>query len=75
MWRKRKISLINCEINVILTRSANYFIIANPGKNQIPTFELTDIKFYVLVVTLSTQDKIIKIQQCFSLLKKEKKQF
>ena len=62
MWRKHKISLINCEISVILTRSANYFIIANPGKNQIPTFELTDIKCYVLVVTLSTQDNEKRLQ-------------
>ena len=49
--------LINCENNLILTWSANCFIIDNPDDaNEIPTFELTDTKLYAPVVTLSIQD-------------------
>ena len=55
-WRKCEIALINCGINLILTRSANCFSIDNPDENQIPTSEWTDTKRYVLVVTLPTQD-------------------
>ena len=44
--------LINCEINVILTCSANYFIIDAPVNNQVPTFTITDTKLNVPVVTL-----------------------
>ena len=48
--------LINCEITLILTWSANYFIIDPSIANQIPNFTINDTKLYVLVVTLSTQD-------------------
>ena len=55
-WRTLEIQLINCEINLILTWSDRCFIIENPIASQEPTFTITDTKFYVLVVTLSTQD-------------------
>ena len=55
--------LINCEINLILTWSANCFIIDDPVNNQMPTFELTDTKLYVPVVTLSTQVNSKLLQQ------------
>ena len=42
--RTPKMPLINCEINLILTCSANCFIIAKPIKNQEPTFAITDTK-------------------------------
>ena len=48
--------LINCEINLILSWSANYCIMANTNDGQVPTFAITDTKLYVPVVTLSTQD-------------------
>ena len=41
--------LINCEINLILTWSENWFISSATRK-----FAVTDTKLYVLVVTLST---------------------
>ena len=54
-WRTLEIPLINCEINAILTWSAN-FVISNAAANQATTFAITDIKLYVPVVTLSTDD-------------------
>ena len=52
VWRILEMSLINCEINLILTWSAKSFIIGNPIANQEPTFAITDTKLYVPVVTL-----------------------
>ena len=54
---------INCEINLILTWSANCFIIDATIQNQVPTFTITDTKFYVLAVTLSAQDNAKLLQQ------------
>ena len=56
-------SLINCEINLILTWSAICFIIVNPIVGQEPTFTITDTKSYVPVVTLSTQDNAKPFEQ------------
>ena len=63
-------SLINCEINLILTWSANCFIIADPVNNQAPTFGLTDTKLYVTDVTLLTQDNAKLLQQLKSGFKR-----
>ena len=52
--------LINCEVNLILTRSRDY-VITNPtgaGKCTI-----TERKLYIQVVTLSTQDNAKLLQQ------------
>ena len=46
--------LISCEINLILTWSANCVIVSTAVANQGATFAITDTKLYVLVVTLST---------------------
>ena len=48
-------SLINCEIELILTWSASC-IISYTDDQQIPTFTKTETNLYVPVVTLSTQD-------------------
>ena len=48
--------LINCKAKLILTWSANCVIIYTNVANQNPTFTLTEINLYALVVTLSTQD-------------------
>ena len=48
--------LIDCEINLIFTWSANCVIVSTSVANQNATFEITDTKLYVPVVTLSTQD-------------------
>ena len=45
--------LINCEINLILTWSANCSILSGTVANQVTTFAITDTKLYVPVVTLS----------------------
>ena len=55
-WRTLEMPLIDCEINLILTWSANCFIIDAPVNNQVSTFTITDTKLYVPFVTLSTQD-------------------
>ena len=47
-WRTLKMSLINCEINLILTWAARCFIIRNPIAGQEPTFTITDTKLYEL---------------------------
>ena len=52
--------LINCEVNLILTWSSTYVITNSTGAG---TFEITDTKLYVPVVTLSTQDNSKLLQQ------------
>ena len=54
-WRTLKVLLINCEVNLILTWSSRCVAIATNIQNQAATFEITDTKLYVPVVTLSTQ--------------------
>ena len=49
-------SLINCEVELILTWSADCVIIFTNVANQVPTFKITETNLYVSVVTLSTQD-------------------
>ena len=53
-WRTLQMSLINCEINLILTWSV--YLIALSNDTKAATFVITDKKLYVSVVTLSTQD-------------------
>ena len=55
-WRSLERPLINCEVNLILTWSADCVIIYTDVANQIPTFAITETNLYVPVVTLSTQD-------------------
>ena len=55
--------LINCEVNLILTWSADCVIIYNDVINQVPTFAITETNLYVPVVTLSTQDNAKLIPQ------------
>ena len=53
--RTLELSLINSEIALILTLSANCIIVASNVANQTATFAITDTKLYVPVVTLSTK--------------------
>ena len=62
-WRTLKMPLINCEINLILTWSTNCVIVSTNFANQNATFEMTETKLYVPVVTLSTQDNSKLFQQ------------
>ena len=50
-WRTLEMSLINCDVNLILTWSANC-VITNFAANQATTFAITDAKLYVPVVFL-----------------------
>ena len=52
-WRTLEMSLVNCEINFILTGSRNCVVSSATGKTK---FAITDTKRYVPIVTLSTQD-------------------
>ena len=52
-WRTLEAPLINCEINLNLTWSANCVIVSTNFANQNATFEIIDTKLYVPVVTLS----------------------
>ena len=53
-WRTLGMPLINCEMNLILVWSENFFISAIANAT---IFAITDTKIYVLIVTLSTQYK------------------
>ena len=48
--------LINCEVELILTWSADCVIIYTNVASQDPTFIITETNLYVPVVTLSTQN-------------------
>ena len=62
--------LINCEIELILTWSENCVIISTNVANQNPTFTITEITLYVLVVTLSTHDNAKLLPQLKSGFKR-----
>ena len=69
-WRSLELPLINCEINLVLTWSANCVSVSTNVANQNPTFAITDAKLYVLVLTLPTQDNAKLLQQLKSGFKK-----
>ena len=62
--------LINCEVNLILTWSADCVIIYTKTANQVPTFAITETNLDVPVVTLSTQDNAKLLPQLKSDLKR-----
>ena len=66
-WRTLEISLINCEINLILTWS-NKCVLSNEAKTT--TFAITDTKRYAPVLTLSTQNSSNLLQKMKSSLKR-----
>ena len=51
--RTLKMSLMNCEVEIILTWSASCVIIYTNVANQVPTFTITETNLHVPVVTLS----------------------
>ena len=61
--------LINCKTDLILTWSANCFIIANAIDSQVTAFAITEAKLFVPVVTLSTQDNVKLLDQLNSSFK------
>ena len=70
-WRTLEMSILNCEINLILTWSGLVcFIIDNPIDDQLPTFTITETKLYIPVVTLSIQDNAKVLEQLKSGFKR-----
>ena len=69
-WRTLEMSLINCEVNLILTWSSTCVIASVIVANQAATFAITDTKLYVPVVTLSTQENTKFLQQLKSGFKR-----
>ena len=69
-WRTLEMPFINCEVNLILTWSSTCVLIATGFQNQNTTFEITDTKLYVPVVTLSTQENTKFLQQLKSGFKR-----
>ena len=74
-WRSLNISLINCEVELILTWSKNCILAdITVGANANPaivapvtlTFEITHTKLYVPVVTLSKENDIKLLEQLIS---------
>ena len=53
-------SLINCEVNLILKWSSTCFINNSTGAGR---FAITDTKLFIPVVTLSTQNNAKLLQQ------------
>ena len=66
-WRTLEMPLINCEVNLILTWSSTCVITESNGAG---TFEITDTKLYVPLVTLSTQENTKFFQQLKSGFKR-----
>ena len=66
-WRTLEMSLINCEVNHILTLSSTFVITNSTGAG---TFKATDTKLHVPVVTLSTQFNSKLLQQVKSGFKR-----
>ena len=69
-WRTLEMSLINCEVNLILTWSSTCVLVATGALNQTATFTITDTKLYVPVVNLSTQENTKLLQQLKSGFKR-----
>ena len=63
--------LINCEVELILTWSADCVIINTNVVNQVPTFTTTETNFYIPIVTLSTQDDAKLLPQLKSGFKRK----
>ena len=68
-WRTLVMSLINCEINLFLTWSADSFISSASGAKK---FAIPDAKLYVPIVTLPTQGNANLLKQFKPDLKEQK---
>ena len=68
--RTLEMSLNNCEVELIMTWSADCVIISTNVANQNPTFTITETNLSISVVTLSTQDNAKLLPQLKSTLKR-----
>ena len=62
--------LMNCDVNFFLTSSANCVIAYTDVANQNATFTITEAKFYVPLLTLSTEDNAKLLTQLKSGFKR-----
>ena len=69
-WRTLERPLTNCEVNLILTWSADCALIYINIANQVPIFAITEVNLYVPAVTLSTQDSAKLLTQLKSGFKR-----
>ena len=69
-WRTLEMSLINCEITLDLNWSESFVIVATNVEAQTATISITDTKFDVPVLTLTTQDNAKWLEQLKSSFKK-----
>ena len=69
-WKSLELPVINCEVILVLTWSANCVLVASNVANQNATSAITDAKLYVPVVTLSAQDNVKLLQQLKSGFKR-----
>ena len=69
-WRTLEMSLINCEVELILTWSENCVIISTNVANENPTFTITETTLHVSIVTLSTKDNAKLLPQLKSGFKR-----
>ena len=63
-------SLINCEVNLILTWTSTCVLTSSGNHNQAERFAIADTKLYVPLVTLSTQENTKFLQQLKSGFKR-----
>ena len=72
-WRSLNISLINCEVEIILTWTKNCVLADMTAANNPPTgleFQVKDTKLYVPVVTLSKESDIKLLEKLKSGFKR-----
>ena len=63
-WRTLQMPLINCEVNLILTRSKDCVTTNSTGAGK---FAITDTKLYVPVIILLIEDNAKLLQQLKSI--------
>ena len=69
-WKTLEMPLNNCEINIILTWSTNRVTVSTNVAIQNVSFEISNTKLYVPVLTLSLQDNTKLLQQLKSGFKR-----
>ena len=69
-WKTLEMTLINCEITLMLTWFASCVIVSTDVANQNATFAITDTKLYVPVINLSQKDNEKLLQQLQSAFKR-----
>ena len=69
-WRTLEMPLINCEVKLILTWSADCVVICTDVADQVPKFTIPETNLYDSVVTLSTQDNAKLLPQLKSGFKR-----